>query len=76
MEPSHALTELFLQLGLPRDADAIDGFIARHRPLAARVALADAPFWTPSQSAFLREEIARDADWAELIDRLSVMLRA
>jgi hypothetical protein len=76
MEPQHELNELFLQLGLPEDADAIDGFVAAHRPLDANVALADAPFWTRSQSAFICEEIARDADWAELIDRLDVMLRS
>jgi Protein of unknown function (DUF2789) len=75
MEPAvHSLRDLFRQLGLPDDAESIDGFIARHRPLPDGVALADAPFWSASQSQFLREEIDDDADWAELIDSLSAML--
>jgi hypothetical protein len=36
--------------------------------------LSDAPFWTPSQAAFLREEILEDADWASVIDELNVDL--
>jgi hypothetical protein len=37
--------------------------------------LADAFFWTESQSQFLRDEILDDADWAEVVDQLNVMLR-
>ena len=51
-------------------------FIATHSPLAADIALADAPFWTTGQAAFLREEIVRDADWAEVVDQLNAALRA
>jgi hypothetical protein len=36
--------------------------------------LPDAPFWTPSQAGFLREEIIGDADWAQVIDELNVNL--
>ncbi|MBW4964577.1 DUF2789 family protein, partial [Sulfitobacter sp. CW3] len=32
-------------------------------------------FWTDSQKAFLREEILDDADWAEVVDELNVLLR-
>lgn len=77
MESSmHTMSNLFAQLGLPSDSDSIDAFIAAHRPLAGSSTLADAPFWTPAQASFLREELAEDADWAELVDQLSARLRA
>ena len=72
---THDLPGLFAQLGLPSGADAINGFIATHRPLADATRLADAGFWTPAQAQFLREEITEDADWAPVIDQLNVMLR-
>lgn len=72
---NHTLKDLFGQLGLPDSHEAIEGFISMHRPLAAGVRLADAPFWTPSQASFLRDEINEDADWAELVDQLSLRLR-
>ena len=71
----HRFAELFAQLGLPADEASIRHFIAIHSPLAPEIALADAAFWTPSQAGFLREEIGRDADWAELVDQLSAALR-
>jgi hypothetical protein len=72
----HRFSELFAQLGLPSDPPGIHEFIATHAPLPGDVELADAPFWTPAQAAMLRDEIADDADWAEVIDRLNVALRA
>ncbi|MBI4997121.1 MAG: DUF2789 domain-containing protein [Rhodocyclales bacterium] len=67
----HDLANLFAQLGLAHDPAAIDAFIAAHRPLPAGVRLADAPFWSPTQAAFLAEELQVDADWAEVIDELN-----
>lgn len=77
MEASlHTLNHLFAQLGLPhRDAE-IDQFIQTHSHLAGFISLADAPYWTPAQAAFLREEILKDADWAEVIDQLNTRLHA
>lgn len=72
--PFHALTDLFRQLGLADEPAAIERFIATHRPLPAGVSLCDAPFWTVSQAQFLREAIGRDADWAEPVDALAVLL--
>ena len=72
----HRFTGLFAQLGLPSDEPAIRRFIATHSPLAAGIELADATFWTTGQAAFLREEIDRDADWAEVVDQLNAALRA
>jgi hypothetical protein len=69
------LTDLFNQLGLPSDPHSIDSFLARHRPLAASTRLEEASFWTPGQSQFIQEQLASNADWAELIDQLSLALR-
>ncbi|HET8869626.1 MAG TPA: DUF2789 domain-containing protein [Aquabacterium sp.] len=71
----HSFSELFRQLGLPDGQTDIERFIAMHSPLPKGVALADAPFWDRSQSSFLKEELAEDADWAELIDMLDARLR-
>jgi hypothetical protein len=67
------LPELFAQLGLNESPDE---FVHRHAPLAPEVALEDAPFWNEAQKSFLATELARDADWAILIDRLDTRLRA
>lgn len=70
----HGLGELFQQLGLPGDPAAIEAFVTAHRPLPPSLPLAEAPFWSPSQAQFLRDEIAEDADWAELVDSLASLL--
>ena len=72
---THDLTTLFEQIGLAGDASSIDAFIESHRPLAARVRLAEAPFWNEGQSAFLDEALNEDSDWAERVDELDVRLR-
>jgi hypothetical protein len=74
--PFHPLAELFRQLGLADEPAAIERFVASHRPLPAGVSLCDAPFWTVSQAQFLRQAIHHDADWAEPVDSLAVMLSA
>ena len=74
-QSNHRFSELFAQLGLPADDQAIAQFIATHSPLRADIDLADAPFWTPAQATFLKEEKLEDADWAELVDQLDVALR-
>lgn len=71
----HSLRNLFEQLGRPGSDADIARFVAAHRPLADDIRLADAPFWTPAQAQFLREEVADDADWAEVVDQLNLMLR-
>lgn len=73
---NHTLHSLFDQLGLPSTESDVQRFIAEHRPLSGDVALADASFWTPAQSQFLRDEIKEDADWAEVVDQLNLALRA
>ena len=73
--PNHDLSALFQQLGLPADRASIDAFIQHHSPLADELALADAPCWSAAQANFLREQIEDDADWAELVDQLDLLLR-
>lgn len=71
---NHELGELFAQLGLDSSPQAISCFIQSH-PLPADVALADAPFWSASQAAFLRQSLARDAEWSEAVDTLAIALQ-
>ena len=74
--PIHTLPDLFRQLGLSDEPAAMAAFIGAHQPLPAGMALADAPFWTASQALLLRDEIAKDADWSEVIDSLALALSA
>ena len=65
---------LFAQLGLPDDDQSIAEFLAKHRSMAQDMRLADAPYWSPSQAAFLREALSQDAEWAVVVDQLSKAL--
>lgn len=71
----HNLSTLFAQLGLPSDESSIKEFIAKNKSLAESDELADAGFWNSAQSTFLREAIADDSDWAEVVDQLDALLR-
>lgn len=71
---NHPFSELFAQLGLPDDPASIALFIAQHAPLVDGVRLPDAPFWSASQAAFLRESLLADSDWADVVDRLGKAL--
>lgn len=72
--PNKDLGTLFQQLGLDSDPASIDAFIAEHYPLADEVKVSEAPFWTESQAAFLKEELLEDAEWAPVVDELNVRL--
>lgn len=72
----HDMSSLFAQLGLPADAASIAAFIATNGPLDSATPLAEAQFWSASQAAFLKEEIALDAAWAPVIDELNAELHA
>jgi hypothetical protein len=74
-KPTHHFSELFAQLGLPSDDQAIARFLIDHTPLAGDVKLPDAAFWSPAQATFLREALLQDSDWAVLADQLSETLR-
>lgn len=76
MEPGiHTLSDLFEQLGLDPSIEAISQFVAKHAPIPSEQLLHEAPFWTPTQAAFLQDAVQQDADWAELVDQLDSMLR-
>lgn len=72
----HNINDLFAQLGLAADDASIAQFIQTHRALMCNVVLSEAAFWNPAQAAFLREEILKDADWAEVIDQFNAALHA
>ena len=74
--PVHSLPSLFKQLGLSDDPVRIEKFVAVHSPLKPELHLADAFFWTESQKKFLRDEILEDADWAEVVDELNLLLHS
>lgn len=71
----HSLSHLFEQLGLDNSASEIENFIAQHRPIASSLELSEAEFWNNSQANFLKEAVAADSDWAEVVDQLDAMLR-
>jgi len=71
----HPFHELFKQLGLESDPAAIEAFLRMHAPIPPGVRLPDASFWSPAQAAFLRDALAADSDWAEVVDALSAALR-
>ncbi len=72
-QPIYDLRALFEQLGLPDDAGSIEAFIESHS-LAPNQTIEEAPFWRPAQAAFLREELSKDAEWAQVIDELNALL--
>lgn len=72
----HNFSALFCQLGLPDSPEDIKSFIREHRPLPTTLNLSEAPFWTPAQVQFLREQWnADDGDWVIQIDQLNAALR-
>ncbi len=73
---THNLTALFAQLGLPNSEEEIERFIDSHRDLGRSESLDEASFWNAAQSAFLREAIQEDSDWAEIVDQLDARLRS
>lgn len=73
MNPS--MSDLFGQLGLNSDDQAIEQFIDTHRGLDNKVHIENAPFWTDAQAAFIQGALIEDAEWAELIDQLNGLLR-
>ncbi|PFG55532.1 uncharacterized protein DUF2789 [Vibrio sp. ES.051] len=71
----HGMAELFQQLGLGSSPQEMKDFINEHRHKRDSAPLHEASFWTSSQATFLKQAIEEDADWAELVDQLDVMLR-
>ncbi|MCF7355038.1 DUF2789 domain-containing protein [Vibrio sp. CK2-1] len=73
----HSLETLFEQLGLASSSKDIEAFIAQHADqLDHSQPLHRAPFWTASQSTFIKEAKKEDADWVEVVDQLDTLFRA
>lgn len=70
----HSFHELFAQLGLPNENHEIAHFLTTHASIADGFRLPDAPYWTRSQAAFLRESLLQDSEWSGLVDQLSKAL--
>lgn len=73
--PMHSMESLFKQLGLAYTSEAVKDFIDNNAPIPSKIKLHEADFWTESQSLCLEKMIDEDADWAEVADQLSVLLR-
>jgi hypothetical protein len=71
----HSMQSLFAQLGLSNSDTAIDNFIQNNH-LPDEIPIENAAFWSAGQAQFIREAIAQDADWAEVVDHLDTQLRA
>jgi hypothetical protein len=67
------MTNLFRQLGLDSNEQAIAEFIQTHQ-LGVDVAIADAPFWNDAQRQFLAEQLKVDGHWSNTVDQLSESL--
>lgn len=72
---SKTLNLLFAQLGLPDDEAGMRSFLEQHGPLSPEVILSAAPWWSAAQSAFLREAIDDDSEWAVAAGELDTLLR-
>lgn len=73
--PVHSPSSLFDQLGLDSTDQAIEMFIDDHRPVRGNIELHETDFWSASQASFLKQAKAIDADWADIVDQLDVLLR-
>ncbi|MBI3186310.1 MAG: DUF2789 domain-containing protein [Gammaproteobacteria bacterium] len=71
---THSLACLFEQLGLGSTDREIHNFIKNNAPLSGAVELHKANFWSLSQSSFLKQAKDEDADWAEVVDQLNIMI--
>ncbi len=71
----HEMSDLFEQLGLGSSPQQIKDFVKNHRNKRGTTSIYEATFWTKSQADFLKQALEQDADWAELVDQLDVMLR-
>lgn len=67
------MTNLFRQMGLDSTPEGVAEFISNHQ-LQPKTHITDAPFWSGSQRALLKELLDSDADWAIVVDELSASL--
>jgi hypothetical protein len=65
------MSKLFSQLGRANDTASIKAFIDANAPMSGDLQLHEAAFWSASQSAFLRDALLDDAEWAVVVDALN-----
>lgn len=65
---------LFSQLGLEADEQAIERFIKNHH-LPDGIPLDQADFWNSSQRQLIHQSLKDDADWSQACDQLAALLR-
>jgi len=71
----HTMPNLFQQLGLSNDEQAINDFVRSHQ-LPNNVLIQHAGFWSAAQTAFIEECLDDDSDWAEVVDQLNAQLHS
>lgn len=72
-QTNYTMNDLFAQLGLDSNDEAIETFIKNHQ-LPEDILLTNAPFFNDSQKLFLQEEKQKNAVWAMVIDELNARL--
>lgn len=72
---THTITSLFSQLGIGDSEKDINRFINTTSPIPAAQELHEAECWNTAQATFLKQAKEEDADWAEVVDQLNVMMR-
>lgn len=70
----HSMSDLFDQLGLPSNNEAIEDFISKHKSKTDGQPIHELEIWTPAQAEFLKQVWVDDADWVEVVDELSARL--
>ncbi|SBT16721.1 hypothetical protein MGA5115_00803 [Marinomonas gallaica] len=71
----HSLKALFDQLGLDSSEQGIEAFVSENDSIPQGVLLWQAPMWSESQAQMLKQMKDEDADWAEVVDELDLMMR-
>ena len=71
----HSLPALLPQLGSAATPRAVAAVVPRQAPLPAHLLLVDAPCWSSAQAQLLAQALEDDADWAEVVDELDLLLR-
>lgn len=70
----HDMASLFKQLGLSSLETDINSFISSHQTTSPE-RIEKLPFWTDTQSDFLKQCLESDSDWTEIVDELDALLR-
>lgn len=70
----YTLESLMAQLGLEGEHE-LAALRDQHGELESGTSIMNAPYWSDSQSAFLREAIETDGPWSVAVGQLDALLR-